>query len=318
MHEGAQRLQQVTGNVAGRDAASFASAGETKNRRANFFSARHIPVFTGAAQAETQALHDLLVSFASGRHGHGAALAMLLAPPKRVLILANLAFALVGGVLAVFASVGALSVGSLGRFCDVVSASRCATHSARFSHSSIWSRRRHGPGICSRRSAARPSGLLPILMTCRSYLGWDVLPLAMAAAKLDAKSKADGHFVILGRAPMTSTRAHICWCYRPWRCVSEIFDLQNKIPDGRDSNPKTIFPNMKRKQIIIVPSSIRRATRRPLCRRGGPKSTVSIVGMRLQMKRQIHEQSRSARDIQKVPAVTFVFWSHKSSGDDVG
>ena len=114
MHEGAQRLQQVTCNVRGRDVASFAT--EVKRR----FEARvSLPpggfvVYTGSALAAAQARHQLWVHSLLAGAGIVLLLALLFGSGRNLLlILSNLPFALVGGVLAVFATGGLLSIGSL-------------------------------------------------------------------------------------------------------------------------------------------------------------------------------------------------------------
>ena len=61
MHEGAQRLQQVTCNVAGPRRASFAAEVKRKIAAQISFPPGVFPVYAGAAQAETQARHDLFV-----------------------------------------------------------------------------------------------------------------------------------------------------------------------------------------------------------------------------------------------------------------
>jgi CzcA family heavy metal efflux pump len=112
-HQGARRVQTVTANVAGGDVAGFADDVATR------LAARRLPAGvyaelggTAAAQRDAQRellLHSLLA---------GAGIVMLLAlafgdTTRLLLVLANLPFALVGGVLAVFATGGLLSLGSL-------------------------------------------------------------------------------------------------------------------------------------------------------------------------------------------------------------
>jgi Cu/Ag efflux pump CusA len=111
-HQGARRVQTVTGDARG-DEAGFAAGLEQR------LSAARLPVGvyaevggTAAAQRDAQRellLHSLLA---------GAGIVMLLAlafgdTSRLLLVLANLPFALVGGVLAVFATGGLLSLGSL-------------------------------------------------------------------------------------------------------------------------------------------------------------------------------------------------------------
>jgi len=114
IHEGAQRLQQVTCNVERRDVASFAAEVKQKIAAQVTFPPGVFAVYAGSAQAETQARHDLLVHSILAGAGIVLLLAVLFGSGRNLLlILANLPFALVGGVLAVFATGGSLSVGSL-------------------------------------------------------------------------------------------------------------------------------------------------------------------------------------------------------------
>lgn len=113
-HEAAQRRVQVTCNVEGRDAASFMA--ELKQNLA-----RQVPLpagvslgFGGSAQVQAQARRQLLVHALLA----GAVIVVLLglvfgSGRPVLLVLANVPFALVGGVLAVFASGGVMSMGTL-------------------------------------------------------------------------------------------------------------------------------------------------------------------------------------------------------------
>ena len=114
LHQGAQRLQTVTANVAGRDVASF-----VQDARAAIGSKVQLPSgtyveFAGAAQAQSQSQRDLILNSLIA----GVGIILLLSIVTRnwrnlVLVLINLPFALVGGVLAVFATGGMLSLGSM-------------------------------------------------------------------------------------------------------------------------------------------------------------------------------------------------------------
>jgi CzcA family heavy metal efflux pump len=113
-HLGGRRVQTVTANVAGRDVASFV-------QEAQAAVATHVErpsgvyvEFTGTAQAQAQSRRDLLIHSSIAAVG----IVMLLSIVTRnwrnlLLVLVNLPFALVGGVLAVFATGGVLSLGSM-------------------------------------------------------------------------------------------------------------------------------------------------------------------------------------------------------------
>jgi CzcA family heavy metal efflux pump len=114
LHDGARRVQAVTCNVAGGDTDSFVA-----RARKRILSEVSLPAgcyidFTGTAAAHAKSqrdlfVHSLLVGFI---------IVLLLSIVMQnfrnlLLVLANLPFALVGGVLAVFASGGLLSLGSM-------------------------------------------------------------------------------------------------------------------------------------------------------------------------------------------------------------
>ncbi|HWQ38203.1 MAG TPA: efflux RND transporter permease subunit [Burkholderiales bacterium] len=114
LHSGGRRLQTVTANLEGRDLQAF----ERDARRAIAQSVRLSPgnymVVSGTAEAQRQARADLVV------HSLLAAVGVFLLLyiafnnlPNLLVTFANLPFALIGGVVAVLASGGWLSLGSL-------------------------------------------------------------------------------------------------------------------------------------------------------------------------------------------------------------
>ncbi|MFW5427510.1 MAG: efflux RND transporter permease subunit, partial [Methylophagaceae bacterium] len=114
LHAGAQRLQTVTSNVTGRDLVSFFAELKQRIHDEVEFSADIYPEFTGAAVAQAQSKEDLLV------HSTLAGVAVLLllfvalqSLRNMSLVLINLPFSLVGGVIAVLLTNGVLSIGSL-------------------------------------------------------------------------------------------------------------------------------------------------------------------------------------------------------------
>jgi len=114
LHAGAQRLQTVTSNVAGRDLVSFFAELKQRVHAEVEFSADIYPEFTGAAVAQAQSKEDLLVH--STLAGMGVLLLLFVALQSlrnMSLVLINLPFSLVGGVIAVLLTNGVLSIGSL-------------------------------------------------------------------------------------------------------------------------------------------------------------------------------------------------------------
>ncbi len=114
LHQGARRLQTVTANVTGRDVASFVE--EAKKRIGDKVT---LPPgtyfeFAGAAEAQAQSQRDLLVNSLVAAGGIVLLLSIVTGNARNLLlVLANLPFALVGGVIAVFASGALLSLGSM-------------------------------------------------------------------------------------------------------------------------------------------------------------------------------------------------------------
>jgi len=114
LHQGARRVQIITANVAGRDVASLVA-----DAKAQIASKVPLPAgtyleFAGAAEAQAKSRRDLLIN--SLIVGVGMILLLSVVTRNRnnlLLVLANLPFAFVGGVLAVFASGGLLSLGSM-------------------------------------------------------------------------------------------------------------------------------------------------------------------------------------------------------------
>ena len=197
IHQGAQRLQQVTCNVASRDLASFAA--EVKRRIAAkiSFPAGMFPVYAGAAQAETRARHDLFVHSLLAGAGIVLLLAVLFGSSRQVLlILANLPFALVGGVLAVFATGGLLSVGSLVGFVTLfgITMRNSIMLVSHYEHLVTKEGMTWGPEAAMRGASER---LLPILMTALvTALG--LLPLAIGSEAAGREIEGPMAVVILG------------------------------------------------------------------------------------------------------------------------
>jgi Cu/Ag efflux pump CusA len=113
-HFGGQRMQAVTANVIGRDVSSFvAEAEETLARKLQLPAGVYIE-FAGSAQAQAQAQRDLIMNSLIAGLGILVLLSVVTGSTRNVmLVLANMPFAMVGGVLAVFATGGVLTIGSM-------------------------------------------------------------------------------------------------------------------------------------------------------------------------------------------------------------
>jgi len=106
-------VQTVTCNVQGRDPTSFVAEAQNRISKLSFPPDTYIE-FAGTAAAQTQSSHDLLVHSLLAGLGIVLLLSVVMGNYRNLLlVLANLPFALVGGVLAVVATGGMLSLGSL-------------------------------------------------------------------------------------------------------------------------------------------------------------------------------------------------------------
>ena len=207
MHEGAQRLQQVTCNVRGRDVAAFAA--EVRRRIAARVS---LPpglfvVYTGSALAEAQAKHELWVHSLLAGAGIVLLLALLFGSGRNLLlILANLPFALVGGVLAVFATGGVLSIGSLVGFVTLfgITTRNSIMMISHFEHLVTEEGMTWGPEAVMRGASER---LMPILMTA-TVTGLGLLPLALGTGEAGREIEGPMAIVILGGL-LTSTALNL-------------------------------------------------------------------------------------------------------------
>jgi Cu/Ag efflux pump CusA len=114
LHQQARRLQTVTANVVGRDLTSFVKDVQERIAKDVSLPPGTYIEFAGEAQAQSRSQRDLLVNSIIAF----VAIVLLLSFVTRngrnlLLVLANLPFAFVGGVLAVFATGGLLSLGSM-------------------------------------------------------------------------------------------------------------------------------------------------------------------------------------------------------------
>jgi CzcA family heavy metal efflux pump len=114
LHQGARRVQTVTCNVAGGDTESFVAKARRQILSRVSFPAGSYPEFAGTAAAQIRSRRDLLVHSVLAGLGIVILLSFVMKHYRNLLlVLLNLPFALVGGVLAAFAAGGVLSLGSL-------------------------------------------------------------------------------------------------------------------------------------------------------------------------------------------------------------
>jgi CzcA family heavy metal efflux pump len=202
-HVGARRVQTVTANVRGRDV-----EGVTRDLEARIGPASGLPTGVyaevgGTGTAQRQARRELLRESLLA----GAGIVMLLwvafgESSRLLLVLANLPFALVGGVLAVFATGGLLSLGSLVGFVTLfgIATRNAVMLISHYDHlvtaeGEVWGRATAIRGALER--------LGPILMTALvTALG--LLPLALGSGDPGREIEGPMAIVILGGL-LTST-----------------------------------------------------------------------------------------------------------------
>lgn len=113
-HQGARRLQTVTANVAGRDVASFVEDAKKQIAATVTFPSGTYVEFRGTAEEQSRSQRALLLNSLIAGIGIIVLLAVITQNGRNLLlVLANLPFAFVGGVAAVYFSGGVLSLGSM-------------------------------------------------------------------------------------------------------------------------------------------------------------------------------------------------------------
>ena len=196
LHEGARRVQTVTCNVEGRGLTSFVD--EARRR----ISGLALPPgtyaeFAGTAAAQAQSRRDLLV------HSLLAGLSIMLllsvvmgSYRNLLLVIANLPFALVGGVLAAWATAGNLSLGSLVGFVTLfgITLRNSIMMISHYEHLVGVEGMTWGLNAVLRGASER---LAPVLMTAL-VTGLGLLPLAIGSGDPGREIEGPMAIVILG------------------------------------------------------------------------------------------------------------------------
>ena len=197
LHEGARRRQTVTANIAGPDIASFVQAAKAAVAANVQFPAGTYLQFAGAAEAQSRSQRDLLINSLIA----GLAIILLLSIVTRnwrnlLLILANLPFALVGGVLAVLATGGLLSLGGMVGFVTLfgISLRNSILMIAHYEHLVAVDGMNWELATAVRGAGDR---LTPVLMTS-IVTGLGVLPLAIGMGDPGREIEGPMAVVILG------------------------------------------------------------------------------------------------------------------------
>jgi CzcA family heavy metal efflux pump len=212
LHEGARRRQTVTCTVTGTDVTSFVvEARKQVKAKVNFGST--YAVFSGAAQAKERAQRELLLHSGIAAVGILLLLAVVFHNWRNMLLLlANVPFALVGGVLAVWLtslidpSANSLSIGSLVGFVTLfgITMRNSIMMISHFEHLVTEEGMTWGPEAAIRGASER---VMPILMTA-TVTSLALLPLALGTGEAGREIEGPMAIVILGGL-VTSTALNL-------------------------------------------------------------------------------------------------------------
>lgn len=206
-HYGTRRVQEALCNVRGRDLTSFVTEAEQAVHQRVRFSGGTYAVFMGASEARKRAQHDLLVYSLVA----GAGILLLLSIAfynlrNTTLVLANLPFALVGGVLAAFLTGANLSVGSMVGFVALfgITTRNSIMMISHFEHLVASEGEQWGLHAAIRGASERFN---PVLMTA-IVTGLGLLPLALGSGEPGKEIEGPMAIVILGGL-VTSTALNL-------------------------------------------------------------------------------------------------------------
>ncbi|HYM74876.1 MAG TPA: efflux RND transporter permease subunit [Candidatus Dormibacteraeota bacterium] len=197
LHEATRRRQSVTSNVAGRDVASFVAEARKRIESEIRLPSGVYLSYSGAAEAQAAAQRDILLT--SGIAGVGIVLLLAIAFGNfrnLLLVLANLPFALAGGVLAIFFSGGWLTLGSLVGLVTLfgISTRNSIMMVSHFDH--LVKVEGHAWGLETALQGASER-LVPILMTAL-VAGLGLLPIAIGSGDPGREIEGPMAIVILG------------------------------------------------------------------------------------------------------------------------
>ena len=207
LHQGARRVQTITANVSGRDVNAFvAEARRRINSEVTLPAASYLE-FSGTAEAQSRSRRDLLLHSSLAGLGIVLLLSIVLGNSRNLLlVLVNLPFALVGGVLAVFAFGGILSLGGMVGFVTLfgITLRNSIMMISHYEHLVAVEGLSWGPEAALRGASER---LTPILMTALvTALG--LLPLAIGSGDPGREIEGPMAIVILGGL-ITSTALNL-------------------------------------------------------------------------------------------------------------
>jgi CzcA family heavy metal efflux pump len=196
-HQGTRRVQTVTANTSGRDVSDFTEELEARLRGPGVLPEGTYAELAGTAAAQRAAERELLL------HSLLAAAVILILlwlafaeTGRLLLVLANLPFSLVGGVVAVALSGATLSLGSLVGFVTLfgIATRNAVMLISHYDHLVTVEGAAWGPETALRGASER---LGPILMTA-TVTGLALLPLALGSGDPGREIEGPMAIVILG------------------------------------------------------------------------------------------------------------------------
>ncbi len=197
LHDGTRRRQAVTCNVLGRDLAGFVDEAKRQVRDRVALPAGIYYEFTGAAEARRSAQKEILIYSLLAGTGIVALLFIAFRRTRNLLlVLVNLPFALVGGVLAIIATGGLLTVGSLVGLVTLfgITMRNSIMMVSHFEHLVTEEGMSWGTEAALRGASER---LLPILMTA-TVTALGLLPLALGSGEAGREIEGPMAVAILG------------------------------------------------------------------------------------------------------------------------
>jgi Cu/Ag efflux pump CusA len=206
-HSAGQRIQTITANVQGRKISAFVKDAQARINKEIKLPSGVYTVFAGEAQARVQAQHDLIVKSAIAAISIVLLLFMALQDTRALLlVLVNVPFALVGGVVMVLMTGGDLTLGSLIGFVTLfgITLRNSIMLISHYEHlvnreDMVWN-----PKTANRGASER---LVPIMMTAM-VTGLALLPMALYSDEPGNEIEGPMAIVILGGL-ITSTALNL-------------------------------------------------------------------------------------------------------------
>jgi len=207
LHDGTQRVQTITCNVSGVSADTFVQNAQKVIESQISFPAGTYLDFAGTAAAQAQSRRDLMVHSALAGLGIILLLSVIMMNYRNLLlVLANIPFALVGGVFAVWVMGGMLSLGPLVGFITLfgITLRNSIMMISHYEHLVAVEGMEWGIEAAMRGASER---LAPILMTA-TVTGLGLLPLAIGSGAPGREIEGPMAIVILGGL-LTSTALNL-------------------------------------------------------------------------------------------------------------